>query len=231
MWVVKLGGSLAGGRALRDWLDTLAAAGGGRAVVVPGGGCFADAVRGAHRRWALPDATAHRMALLAMAQYGLMMTGVRPEMSPCATPEAVRTGLGRGAVPVWIPRWDGPECGPDVEASWRVTSDTLAVWFARRLGAEGVILVKSVPVPETAGSAEALAAAGVVDEALPAYVAHGAPGVFVAGPGQHRALSAALTGTGPCGTRLHADGPPRERGCGVEPAEAAAWEVSDVGQA
>ena len=72
MWVVKLGGSLCEQAPetspLRDWLDLLVCEGAGRVVIVPGGGKFADAVRGAQAQWCFDDLTAHNMALLAMSQ-------------------------------------------------------------------------------------------------------------------------------------------------------------------
>ena len=45
MWVVKIGGSLSHDPALREWLTQLWEVGGGRVVIVPGGGDFADTVR------------------------------------------------------------------------------------------------------------------------------------------------------------------------------------------
>ena len=45
MWVVKIGGSLSHDPMLRKWLVELCEVGGGRVVIVPGGGDFADKVR------------------------------------------------------------------------------------------------------------------------------------------------------------------------------------------
>ena len=64
MWVVKLGGSLAYSPELPHWLSALAHT---DAVIVPGGGPFADTVRDAQQIWRFDDATAHAMALLAIA--------------------------------------------------------------------------------------------------------------------------------------------------------------------
>src|SRR3546814_1733087 len=94
LWVVKLGGSLAGGPELTGWLDALAA-GGGSIVLVPGGGPFADAVRTMQRRWSFGDATAHHLALLAMEQYGLMLAGLQPVLRPAASRAANLRRLGR----------------------------------------------------------------------------------------------------------------------------------------
>ncbi len=48
---------------------------------------------------------------------------------------------------VWLPA----AADPDVEPSWRVTADSLALWLAAKVGAEGILLVKSAPLT-TAGS-------------------------------------------------------------------------------
>ena len=82
MWVVKLGGSLARSEALRGWLAVLARAGRGRAVVVPGGGRYADAVRAEQQRWGFDDSTAHSMALLAMDQYGHQLAAIGNQAAP-----------------------------------------------------------------------------------------------------------------------------------------------------
>ena len=100
--VVKLGGSLAFAPALTEWLAALAASG-GRVVLVPGGGPFADQVRDAQRRRRFDDATAHRMALLAMEQYGLMLCGLHPALHPAKSRAEIRRLRREGLVPVWLP--------------------------------------------------------------------------------------------------------------------------------
>jgi aspartokinase-like uncharacterized kinase len=167
LWVVKLGGSLAGGPELRGWLDALGV-GGGSIVLVPGGGSFADAVRTMQRRWSFSDATAHHLALLAMEQYGLMLAGLQPVLQPAASRAAILRLLGRGCVPVWLPVRMALD-RPEIPQSWEVTSDSLAAWLAAALRADGLLLVKSVSV--AAGSTmEDLAARGIVDPLLPTFL-------------------------------------------------------------
>src|SRR5688572_11112389 len=66
--VVKLGGSYALSPRLPAILAAIRASH-VPVVVVPGGGPFADAVRAAQPRMGFGDRAAHRMALLAMAQF------------------------------------------------------------------------------------------------------------------------------------------------------------------
>lgn len=166
--IVKLGGSLHDAPELTDWLGALAEAG-GRVVLVPGGGPFADQVRAAQAHWGFPDRVAHRMALLAMAQYGLMLCGLVPGLVPAASREEMLAILARGDTPVWLPErlcLDNPE----IPENWDVTSDSLALWLAGHLGAEALALVKHAAPGEVLDVA-ALAREGLVDSAFPGFVA------------------------------------------------------------
>ncbi len=144
MWVVKLGGSLGQDPRLRSWLRFLARPG-WRKVVVPGGGAFADQVRESQSRWRFDDRIAHRMAILAMQQYGWMLVGIEPALIPVTGGEAVRTRRRSRGPLLWLPDFDELERAR-IPNSWSVTSDSLAAWLARRLDAEGLVLVKAAPV-------------------------------------------------------------------------------------
>ncbi len=139
--VMKVGGSLAASPLLQGWLDASATAA-GRVVLVPGGGPFADTVRATQRALGFDDPTAHAMALLAMAQYGLFLASRVAALVPAETPQDIADALRAQRIPVWLPpRTLGPSDG--VAASWDVTSDSLALWLAARIGAPALLLVKS----------------------------------------------------------------------------------------
>lgn len=162
VWIVKLGGSLAGSTELPSWLRTCAALG-GRVVLVPGGGPYADSVRRAQREQGFDDAAAHAMAVGAMEQFGQQLCARQADLVPAATVAALREALAAGRTPVWM------ACAmvladPRIAQSWSVTSDSLSAWLAAVLQAEGLVLVKSVDAGTT--DARALAAAGVVDAAF-----------------------------------------------------------------
>lgn len=140
MIVVKLGGSHALSPLLPDWLAAIGRAA-GRVVVVPGGGPFADTVRAAQPAMGFDDGTAHDMALMAMAQYGRALAGLAAGFIHADTLEAMREAVACGLVPVWSP-WPMLRGHPDIPRSWDVTSDSLAVWLASALEAEGVVLIK-----------------------------------------------------------------------------------------
>ncbi|HET7594727.1 MAG TPA: aspartate/glutamate/uridylate kinase [Stellaceae bacterium] len=186
--IVKLGGSLAAAGTLRTWLDVILAQGGGRCIVVPGGGDFADGVRSAQRRLGFSDRTAHRMALLAMQQYALLLMELAPALRPCADEAQIAAALAERGIALWLP---GPmvEADPAIAESWEVTSDSLAAWLARRVGATRLVLVKSAPAPDPPLSPERLAALGLVDAAFPAYAASAGLAVAYCGPGEAARLA------------------------------------------
>lgn len=138
-WVIKVGGSLGGQPApLRRLMATLARAGRRRwLVVVPGGGSFADEVRRADRRYGLGDSAAHWMAILAMDQYGHLLARLAPGTRVAASRRELAPGRLNVLLPsAWLRRAD------PLPHSWDVTSDSIAAWVARELGAPRLMLVK-----------------------------------------------------------------------------------------
>ncbi|MBP0588486.1 aspartate kinase [Paraburkholderia sp. LEh10] len=161
MWVVKIGGSLSRDPLLEDWLAHLSEFGGGRVVIVPGGGRFADQAREHQDIWRFDDVAAHNMAVLAMAQYALMMQGLCRRLVIAATDAQIRAALHAGRVAVWAPL-DLLFQEANRLTSWEVTSDSLAAWLANRLNAERLVVVKSCEI-EPWRSIEECAALGIVD--------------------------------------------------------------------
>jgi len=142
MWVVKLGGSLLGSPALPRWLDTLVKISDGKVLIVPGGGLFADAVREAQQRANVSDAVAHRLALLAMDQFGLLLAGMNPGLVTASTElEIAERGWQHRGI-VWLPS-HMVMADENIPKNWQVTSDSLSAWIANKIGSEHLVLVKS----------------------------------------------------------------------------------------
>lgn len=182
MWVVKLGGSLADSPDLTAWLDALT---GIRAVAVPGGGPFADAVRQAQGRWRFDERTAHDMAILAMRQYGRMLAGLRPELATASEPARLAE-LARERAALWLPCPDALNAA-GIPPSWDITSDSLAAWLARELGARHLLLVKAFsPAAGDVGIAcERLIERGTIDPAFRDFGARGGFDVWLCGARDH----------------------------------------------
>lgn len=142
--VVKVGGSLSQKpQALKDLCVKLSEfAKMHPLVVVPGGAKFADCVRALDKRFSLPAATAHRMAILGMDQYGLLLSALTPNCTIVDSLEEAK-GAKAGRVAVFLPsRFMFGDDG--LENSWDVTSDSISAYIADRLGAEKVLLLKDV---------------------------------------------------------------------------------------
>ena len=141
--VVKVGGSLARAPGLAARLAPLAdLRRRGRTVVVPGGGPFRDVVRELWDRHGLDESTAHWMGVLAMNQYAHLLACLLPDAELVRDPSHLAAALRRGRLPVLAPyRWLRAE--DPLPHEWSVTSDSIAAWFAGRLGARKLVVVKS----------------------------------------------------------------------------------------
>jgi dihydroneopterin aldolase len=168
------------GRRLRDWIEALAGCS-GRAIIVPGGGPFADAVRSAQLQIGFDDRTAHHMALLAMVQYGRALAGTNGALLPADTVEAIHNTLSTGRIPVWMPARMVLDTA-DIAASWDVTSDSLAAWLGARIGGERLFLVKHADSLSRPASVENLAARGILDRAFPRHLRKSLLRAFILGP-------------------------------------------------
>ena len=163
MIVVKLGGSLSRSDTLVKCLNRVEQNYQGRAVViVPGGGAFADQVRLAQNRWRFDDNTAHRMAILAMQQMALLIKGLKGNFSIACSVADIRKQLHRQKIVIWSP--DIVELdNAAIQASWDITSDSLAAWLAKALSARELVLVKSAII-DASLSLQQLANQNLVDK-------------------------------------------------------------------
>jgi len=143
--VIKVGGSLAvDPDALRGLCVELSlVAERFKVVVVPGGGQFADMVRKIDEQFGLSSGASHRMALLGMDQFGLLLSELIPSCR-VASSLSVISGLGSsGRVVVLLPARLVFRARSLV-ASWDVTSDSVAGYVAGRLAATKIVLVTDV---------------------------------------------------------------------------------------
>ncbi|MEE9140686.1 MAG: hypothetical protein V3U18_07900 [Alphaproteobacteria bacterium] len=207
--MIKLGGSMAVSAVLPAWLEVLSRSGGHPRVIVPGGGPFADQVRQVQKKRPFPDEAAHRMAVLAMEQYGLMLGALAPGFRPAATLDEIRAVQGQGHVPLWMAAKMTAGRG-DIPGRWQVTSDSLAAWLAVEANAELLLLVKSAEPPDAGAGGSVpvadLQRAGLVDESLASFIRGRDFAVRCVGPRGHRAMADALEGGPPPGVPVSADG-------------------------
>jgi hypothetical protein len=142
--VLKVGGSLAEDPAslamLCQELSVLAKA--HRIVIVPGGGKFADTVRKLDKTYNISDVVAHKMAILAMDQYGLLLSDVTPSSYVSYVLKEINNSVN-GMLPIFLPSKLMFSKDP-LEHSWDVTSDTIAAYIAGVLHTKKLVLVTDV---------------------------------------------------------------------------------------
>jgi aspartokinase-like uncharacterized kinase len=140
--VLKVGGSLSQGQGLATLCHQIGWLGAQyRLLVVPGGGEFADVVRDHYRRYHLNETTAHRMALLAMDQYGCLLGDLVPSGALVIDLLSARKVAESGQVAILLPASLLIQADP-LPHSWQVTSDAIAAWVAGLVNASRLILLK-----------------------------------------------------------------------------------------
>jgi aspartokinase-like uncharacterized kinase len=114
-----------------------------RLTIVPGGAEFADTVRYAYKLFSLSEGIAHKMAILAMEQYGFLLSDITPNSKITNTIKNCVKLSKKGFLPILLPHWLIYKKNP-FKPSWDVTSDSIAVYVARLLKAKNLILIKDV---------------------------------------------------------------------------------------
>ncbi len=169
MWVVKIGGSLLGSPELERWLELLVKYSDGKIIIVPGGGVFAEAVRESQKVSKISDACAHRLAVLAMDQFGLLLANMNSQLAIARTPMEIDERTWQHRAIVWLPS-TMVLADDSIPQSWDVTSDSIAAWLAQKLNAQHLILVKSDKPSETKLSLKVMTKNGLIDEAFSDFV-------------------------------------------------------------
>jgi aspartokinase-like uncharacterized kinase len=142
--VMKVGGSLGRWHGLGGLLDSVAGwRGKTRVLVIPGGGAFADLVRKEDGRLGLSESTAHRMAILAMDQYGLLLCDLASLALPVSRLAEAGAVLRSGRLPIFLPSRFLSQHDP-FDHSWDVTSDSIAAYIAGLVRANALLLLKDV---------------------------------------------------------------------------------------
>ncbi|MBQ03829.1 delta 1-pyrroline-5-carboxylate synthetase [Candidatus Bathyarchaeota archaeon] len=142
---VKIGGSLAEEPAkLRALcLELGKVAGTHRISAVPGGGRFADVVRELDERYHLKGTIAHNLAILAMDQYGILLSSLTPNSQTTCTLEGAKMHSKAGLLPILLPSRLMFRANP-LPHSWVVTSDSITAYIAGELLSRKLILVTNV---------------------------------------------------------------------------------------
>jgi len=172
MWIVKLGGSLLDSPLLKSWLEAINRVSDGKMVIVPGGGIFANAVRESQLMTGVDDETAHKMAVVSMDQYAILMQGLVPSLTIASSElEIAERGWQHQAI-IWKPS-EMVLADESIPMNWNVTSDSLAAWLAVKLNAQHLIIVKSDLSDyqdQSEACVETLISNGVLDASFAEYI-------------------------------------------------------------
>ena len=182
----KMGGSLAQSCACREWLAVLSlCARSYHVLVVPGGGAFAEAVRGLSASCGLSESIGHDLAVRGMEMYGYSLLALSSDFMAVSSRSAMRRCWRQGRMALWLPvammerEWDLPK-------KWSYTSDSIALWLALRLQAQALFWLKACQPQHTALSG--LQQQGLIDKGVSAFKNIGDLSVYCLGPKQQQAV-------------------------------------------
>ncbi len=178
--IVKVGGSVAGDLARVVKHLKLAE----KALVVPGGWIFADSIRELGGKRTLSNTTLHWMAIAAMDIYGYYIADHGLETVVVHEVEDIAELKGAYVLLLHplLRKYD------ELPHSWDVTSDSIAVWLAAKLGESVVVkvtaaggILRSGQLVERIGAEEILGMETVVDRYTPELLLKYGMSMFVCG--------------------------------------------------
>ncbi|MEM0027070.1 MAG: hypothetical protein QXT53_04540 [Ignisphaera sp.] len=114
-----------------------------RVVILPGGSIFADLIRDIQKEIGFDNDTAHWMAIKAMELYGTYIKSFSPLFEEAYSIEDISFILSNNRIPIVMPytilrKFD------ELPHSWSVTSDSIAIFIASKIGCGLVCLGKVV---------------------------------------------------------------------------------------
>jgi aspartokinase-like uncharacterized kinase len=165
MWVIKIGGSLLGSPELERWLELFAKFSDGNIIIVPGGGVFADAVRNAQKVSKISNKCAHKLAVLAMDQFGLLLANMNEDLAIARTEMEIDERTWQHRCIVWLPS-QMVLADDTIPESWDVTSDSIAAWLAKKIDAQQLVLLKSEKPEDPNLDLRVMSENGLVDKAF-----------------------------------------------------------------
>jgi aspartokinase-like uncharacterized kinase len=163
MKVIKIGGSLLAiaERIMPVFSDY-------EVLLIPGGGIFADAVRRIYSNHRISDTAAHKMAILGMHQFGIIIS----DISGIPTIDSMDDFIGCA---ILLPL--DMVSKSDLSPSWDVASDTIACYIAKMAGEREFIKLTDVDgimvdgeVVKTIDAGKLLNTTTCLDKSLPSYL-------------------------------------------------------------
>lgn len=169
--VVRLGGSLLEDPLVKDRLRAwLAQQPPAPNVLIVGGGPWVEAIRSAFALHALTEEAAHRLSVRAMGLTARLALDLWPEATLLTELNEAQAWDRLDAPAIFdvqqMLEADAASAVPAFPQDWSVTSDSIAAFVARELGAGELVLLKSA-LPATYRDTSAAARKGYVDAFFP----------------------------------------------------------------
>jgi aspartokinase-like uncharacterized kinase len=169
--VLKVGGSLLDWPGLPIALsDVIDAREESRLLLVVGGGPIVETLRQLDRAHGLGEERSHALALRAMDLTAHLLASMVPGLLVVEAIGDLGPAWERRRIPVFAPRQfldeEDRAAADPLPHRWEVTSDSIAARLADRLGASGLVLLKSTDAPEGIARQQA-ADLGLVDPYFP----------------------------------------------------------------
>lgn len=166
--VIKIGGSVLQNRDVLQAILNVIDKAQSPIAIVPGGGVFADAVRALQVTLKFDDETAHRLAIVAMHQTGVILARMITRARCVESIAGIGDAWAETKIPIWQPLRE-LDADRTLPRSWDTTSDAIAARLAARLSDARVVLVKASTVDATRSLAT-LVEQGVIDPVFPDIV-------------------------------------------------------------
>ena len=144
MILFKLGGSLLNSGFMKIWIKFITNHFKGRAIIIPGGGLFANHIRAVQKDYNLENDIAHDMALYSMSQMGLLISSIdRINLHFCNTKHEISRVIEDNKVPI-IGSFDFLKTRIGASnKNWSITSDSIALLISEELQLNTLLIVKS----------------------------------------------------------------------------------------
>ena len=144
MILFKLGGSLLNSGFMKIWIKFITNHFKGRAVIIPGGGLFANHIRAVQKDYNFENDIAHDMALYSMSQMGLLISSIdRINLHFCNTEHEIGSVIEDNKVPI-IGSFDFLKTRiSSSNKNWSITSDSIALLISEELQLNTLLIVKS----------------------------------------------------------------------------------------
>ncbi len=130
-------------------------------LIVPGGGLFAETIRDAYTKFSIPEDIAHKMAVLAMNQYGLLLQSLFGDNTTIVEDinEINDCFEYKNIIIFQVSKM--MHVNNNLPKMWSVTSDSISAHIAQIIGAENLILIKVIDSLTEQGSDKLLSQVNV----------------------------------------------------------------------